>query len=274
LESLAAGTPNFKWGSDARDLGRIDLYIDPDNHQLESMDWQAIPVDAAVPDDPAVAATVKAYEDKINAELGQTIGSTSVVLDALQKTNRSQETNLGDYIADAYRTHSGADVALLNGGSIRSNATFGPGPLTRRDVLTVLPFNDQVVKVAVTGSQLKQALENGVSRLDEEEAGRFPQVSGLKFTYDGTKPVGSRVVSMMVNGQPVNPSKTYSLATTAYLLGGGDDYLMLKQAKVLINPEEAPLDAETVQDAITQAKTIAPKTEGRITRIDKPKTGI
>lgn len=274
LESLAAGTPIFKWGSDARNLGRMDLYIDPDTHDMESMDWQAIPVDATVPEDPAVAATVKTYEDKINAELGQTIGNTSVVLDAMQKTNRSQETNLGDFIADAYRTHSGADVALLNGGSVRSNATYGPGPLTRRDVLTVLPFNDQVVKVAVTGSQLKQALENGVSRLGEEEAGRFPQVSGLKFTYDGTKPVGNRVVSITINGQPLNLSKTYTLATTAYLLGGGDDYLVLKQAKVLINPEEAPLDAETVQDAIIQAKTIAPKTEGRITRLDKSKSGI
>jgi 5'-nucleotidase len=188
----------------------------------------------------------------------------------VQKTNRSQETNLGDFIADAYRTHVGADVALLNGGSIRANTTMGPGSLTRRDVLTVLPFNDQVVKVSLTGAQLKQALENGVSRLGEEEAGRFPQVSGLVFRYDGTKPVGSRVVSLTIQGQPVMPSKNYTLATTAYLLGGGDDYAVLKQAKVLINPEEAPLDAETVQDAIIQVKTIAPKVEGRITRVDKP----
>jgi 2',3'-cyclic-nucleotide 2'-phosphodiesterase (5'-nucleotidase family) len=244
---------------------------------MESMDWKGIPVDKGVPEYPAVAASVKTYEDNINAALGQTIGSTGVVLDALQKTNRSQETNLGDFIADAYRANVGADVALLNGGSVRSNSTLGPGPLTRRDVLTVLPFNDQVVKVAVTGAQLKQALENGVSRLGEEEAGRFPQVSGLQFVYDGSKPVGSRVVSVTIGGQPLNPSKTYTLATTAYLLGGGDDYRVLKDARVLINPEEAPLDADTVQDAIAQAKTIAPKVEGRITRVDqagKPKSGI
>lgn len=271
LTSAAGGIPIFKMGSDARNLGRMDLYVDADNHQLESMDWQVIPVTAAVPEDPAVAATVKTYEDKINAELGQVIGSTAVELDAKQQTNRAQETNLGNYVADIYRTRLGADIGYINGGSIRSNTTYGPGNLTRRDVLTFLPFSNQVVKVAVSGDTLKKALENGVSRLGDEEAGRFPQVSGLNFVYDGTKPVGSRVTSVTVNGQPLSLAKTYTLATTAYLIGGGDDYLMLKDAKVLINPEEAPIEADIVQDAIIKAKTIAPKVEGRIRRVDGAK---
>ncbi len=271
LESAAAGTPIFKMGSDARNLGRIDLFIDPDTHQLDSMDWQVIPVDAKVPEDPTVAATVKTYEDQINAKLGQVIGSTGVALDALQKTNRSQETNLGDFVADVYRSKMGADVGLINGGSIRSNATFDAGPLTRRDVLTFLPFGNQVVKVSVTGATLKKALENGVSRLGDEEAGRFPQVSGLQFTYDGLKPAGSRVLRVSVGGKPLVDSKTYTLATIAYLIGGGDDYLMLKDAKVLVNPEEAPLDSDLVQAAIVQAKTIAPKVDSRIVRQDNAK---
>jgi 5'-nucleotidase len=274
LQSVAAGTPIFKMGSDARNLGRMDLYIDPETRHLESMDYQVIPVDSTVPEDPGIATTVKGYEDKINAELGQVIGSTSVALDARQQTNRSQETNLGNFVADAYRRRMKTDIALINGGSIRANTTFGPGALTRRDVLTVLPFGDHVVKLAVSGSILKQALENGVSRLGQEEAGRFPQVSGLKYRYDGSKPVGSRVISITVGSQPVIPSKIYTLATTAYVAEGGDDYTSLKQAKLLIDPESGPMDAEVVQDAIIDAKTIAPKVEDRITRLDKPKAGI
>jgi 5'-nucleotidase len=138
LQSVAAGTPIFKMGSDARNLGRMDLYIDPETRHLESMDYQVIPVDSTVPEDPGIATTVKGYEDKINAELGQVIGSTSVALDARQQTNRSQETNLGNFVADAYRRRMKTDIALINGGSIRANTTFGPGALTRRDVLTAV----------------------------------------------------------------------------------------------------------------------------------------
>jgi 5'-nucleotidase len=273
LQSVAAGVPIFKVGSDARNLGRVDLLINPDTRQLESMDWEIIPVTAEVPEEPVMAALVKGYEDKIDAELGQTIGQATVTLDARQQTNRGQETNLGNFVADAYRNRMQADAAIINGGSIRSNTTYGPGSITRRDVLTMLPFGNGVVKVQVTGQQIKDALENGVSHLGQEEAGRFPQVSGLTFSYNGAKPVGSRVVSVKINGQPLNPGKTYTLASSAYLIGGGDDYGMFKNPKYLINPEEAPLEAELVMDAISQAKTIAPKVEGRITRLDGARPG-
>lgn len=268
LQSMAQGTPIFKMGSDARNLGRFDVYIDPDTRQVQSMDWEVIPVTAQIAEDPAVAATAKKYEDQVNAALGQTIGETQVELDARQQTNRNMETNLGNFIADAYRSRMAADAAILNGGSVRSNTTYGPGKLTRRDVQSILPFGNPVVKVEVNGRQIKDALENGVSRLGEEEAGRFPQVSGLQFEYDGRNPAGSRVTKVLVNGQPLNEFKVYTLASSAYLIQGGDDYAMFANPKYLVNPEGAPLDADVVEAAITQAKTIAPKVEGRITRLD------
>jgi len=268
LQSVAGGTPIIKVGSDARTLGRMDLSIDPKTHQLQSIDWQLIPVDSQTPEDPAAAALVKQYESQIDQALGQSIGTTSVVLDARQHTNRNEETNLADLVADSYREAMQADVALLNGGSIRSNAPFGPGPLTRKDVMTMLPFGNPVVKIAVSGQTLKAALEHGVSTLNEPESGHFPQVSGLRFIYDGAQPVGSRVVSLSVNGQPVDPEKTYTMALTTYLLEGGDGYSMLKGAKVLSELQEAPSDSEVVMDAISRAKTIAPQTDGRIARKD------
>jgi 5'-nucleotidase len=270
LQSAAGGVPILKVGSDARVLGRIDLYVDSDSHMVQNIDWQMLPVTADLPEDPEIAAVVKGYEARIDDALGDVIGQTAVALDARQETNRRQETNLGDFIADAYRRQLKADVALLNGGSIRSNTTYGPGPLTRRDVLSILPFNNPSVKLSVSGATLKAGLENGVSRLGvTEEAGRFPQVSGLRFTYDGRKPAGSRVTGVTINNRPLEENRRYTLATSAFLWGGGDDYAMLKKAEVLLNPEETPLDSDIVREAIqTAGGAIAPHVDGRIRRVD------
>ncbi len=268
LASEAGGTPILKMGSDARNLGRIDLFIDPQTHTLQSVDWQVIPVTADVPEDPAIAASVAGYEEKVNGALGEAVGSTTVELDARQATSRKMETNLGDFVADAYREGLKADIALINGGGIRTNTTYAAGTLTHRDILSILPFQNPSVKISLKGSVLKQALENGFSHLGQEEAGRFPQISGMRVVYDGRKPVGSRVVSIQIAGKPYSPSATYTMATSSYLLGGGDDYLMLKNSTVVLKPTETPLDADLVIDAITKAKTIAPKIDGRIQRLD------
>ena len=268
MQSVSGGTPILKVGSDARNLGRMDLSIDPKTHLVQSIDWELIPVDVSVPEDPAAAALVKSYETKIDQALGAVIGETTVTLDAQQRPNRSQETNWGDFVADGYREAMRADVALLNGGSIRSNTTYAPGPLSRKDVLSMLPFGNPVVKVAVTGQVLKAALEHGVSTLDQPEAGHFPQVSGLRFVYDGARPAGERVIQLTVNGQQVVPNQTYTLALTTYLLEGGDGYAMLKNARLLSEVQEAPPDSEVIMDAISRLKTIAPQVDGRIQRQD------
>lgn len=268
LQSVAGGIPIYKMGSDARALGRMDLWIDPNTHRVQSLDFEAIPVTAAVSEDPTVATLVKTYEDKINTELGQTIGQTSVVLDAVQKTNRTQETNLGNFIADTYRKALNTDVVILNSGGIRSNTTYGPGPLTRRDILSILPFGNHIIKAQVSGLQIKQALEHGVSLPSDEEAGRFPHVAGIRFTYDTRKPVGSRVTSVTINGQPLNEKKLYTLASTTYLLDGGDGYTMLKNSKLLIPIKTSPLETDLIENAIRQVQAIAPKTDGRIKRVN------
>lgn len=271
LQAQSGCTPIFKMGSDARLLGRIDLNISTRSGRIENIDFTAIPVNDAVPDDPAAAAVIGEYEKKLSAQLDQPVGRTTVELDARQPTNRSRETNLGSYIADAFRQALAADVVIFNGGSIRSNATFGPGPLTRRDVLTMLPFETPIVKVEVTGAMIRAALEHGVARIVEEtESGRFPQVSGLQFTYDGRRPAGSRLVEVKINGQPLDEQKNYTLASGTYLLKGGDGYAMFKSARYLITAEEAKVDAVILGDAIIAAGEIAPQTDGRIKRLDAP----
>src|SRR5215218_4931427 len=112
LQSSSAGVPIFKMTADARELGRIDLNIDPATGRVESIDWEIIPVDATVEDDPAFAPVVEKYA-KRTSELSAPVGSTTVPLDARSATSRSEETNVADFIADSFRSAAGTDVALI-----------------------------------------------------------------------------------------------------------------------------------------------------------------
>lgn len=267
LESHAGNAPIFKMTSDARELGRIDLNISPTG-ELESIDWKVIPVDSTTPEAPEFAAIYRKYASLL-AELASPIGSTRVALDARSKENRTRETNVGNFITDAFRKATTADVGFMNGGSVRADSIIGPGKLTQRDLLSMLPFKNKLVKIEVTGATLRAALEHGVSRSAEDsEPGGFPQVSGIHFTFDASRPPGSRVVEAKVNGLPLDDAKKYSLTTTTFTgLDGGDGYTMFKGSTVIIPPDRAPTDAEAVKKAIG-TRPIAPKVEGRIKRLD------
>jgi 5'-nucleotidase len=270
LESSSGGAPIFKMTADARELGQIDLNISKTTGAVESIDWKVIPVTDRTKDDPQFAAINRKYGTLLK-ELFQLVGRTAVDLDARSAVNRTQETNIGDFIADAFRAATGSDVGLMNGGSIRADEIIRAGPLTKRDVLSTLPFKNKVVKVELSGATLRQVLEHGVARSAEDaEPGRFPQVSGLRFTFDATRPAGSRIVSLTVNGKPLNEKKTYTLAVSDYVaIDGGDGYAMLKGARLLIPRERAQFDSDVLQAAIVSRKVIAPKVEGRISRLDK-----
>ncbi|HWS54102.1 MAG TPA: 5'-nucleotidase C-terminal domain-containing protein [Pyrinomonadaceae bacterium] len=268
LQSSAAGVPIFKMTADGRELGRFDLHIDSKTGRVQSIDWQVIPVNSSVAEDPAFASVTAKYKEKL-AELSVPVGVSNVPLDARSVTSRTVETNIADFIADAMRRATGADVALLNGGSIRADTVISAGRLTLRDVLSLLPFNSELVKLEVTGEVLRQALENGLSLSGPRaEPGRFPQVSGMTYAYDLSRPAGDRVRDVTVGGKPLDPKKTYTLATSNYVAGGGDGYAVLKGSKNLLG--EKLVDSEVLRRAIAEAKTIAPQTDGRIRRLDKP----
>lgn len=271
LQSLANGTPIFKMTADARELGRFDLYIDKKSGRLSSMDWQIIPVNDSVPEDPDFAPLAAKYKDLIE-KLAERVGATSVMLDALSLNVRTKETNIGNFIADAYRKAVDADVAIVNGGSIRADLTYNPGPLTKRDVLSILPFNNPIVKIRISGKTLLEALEHGVARSREDnEPGRFPQVSGIRFVFDASRPPGNRVIEATVDGKPIDPEAKYTLATSDFLVSkGGDGYTMFKDAEILIAAENAPKDSEVLEKAIREApnSTIAPAIDGRIRRLN------
>ncbi|HEX5753326.1 MAG TPA: bifunctional UDP-sugar hydrolase/5'-nucleotidase [Archangium sp.] len=267
MQAVSNGTPIIKMSSEARELGRVTLHVGTRSGKLKSMDFDVLPVTPEVTEDPAFAQAMHEY-DAMMAELSQPVGRTQVPLDALEASNRSHETNLASFVADAYRKAAGAEVALINGGSIRSDSVLRPGPLTRRDVLAIHPYPGSVVSIEVSGAVLRQALEHGVSRSAEEtDPGRFPQVSGIQYAFDVCRPPGDRIVRVTVNGEPLDVKRTYSLATNSYMSGGGDGYTMFKGAKYRVSPDKGRTTQDVLRDAFAAAESIAPTTTGRIERL-------
>lgn len=219
---------------------------------------------ATVDPDPAIAAVVKTYTDKLDQELAVEIGTTATPLDSRRATVRSQEAAIGNLIADAIRAAVGADVAMTNGGGIRADQEYAAGTkLTRGNILAELPFGNKTVKLALSGKDLRAALENGFSQA-EKGAGRFPQISGMVVEVDLKKDPGSRVLSVMVNGAPLDDTKVYTVATNDFMARGGDGYTAFGNGKALIDPIDAVLMASQVIDYVAAAGTVSPTVEGRI----------
>lgn len=218
--------------------------------------------------DAALAAAVKSYEDRLSSELDIEIGTTSVALDSRRTTVRSQENALSNLIVDAMLGASGGDLALTNGGGIRADKIYEPGTmLTRRDIQSELPFGNKTVVIEVSGADVIAALENGVSKV-EDGAGRFPHIAGGSFAFDASKPAGERVSKVMVGGAPIDPAKIYKLATNDFVGKGGDGYGMFAEAPRLIDKNAGELMAVQVIRYIEAAGSVAPKVEGRVTRLD------
>ena len=254
-----------KAGSDARYLVQVDLWLRADGALIERS-WTFHEVSARVPDDPEVAGVVRRYAERLDRELDTVVGHTTVPLEARRRPLRTQESNLGDFIADAMRARLDADVALLNGGGIRTDRIVPVGPLTKRDVHGLLPFTNAVMKLAVSGARLVETLEQGLAGL-EREGGGYLQASGLRMAYDPRRPVGQRVVTLEVAGAPVDPARIYTLAVVDYVAGGGDGITALRDARVLVDGVSGPQLSDVLLDAITKSQSISPSTDGRLTAI-------
>jgi 5'-nucleotidase len=237
--------------------------------------------------DVAAAAMVKTYKDQLTAKLDVKIGKVSAVFPrgGTPAVERSGETPMGNYIADLMRAKYKTDFAIQNGGGIRSafpaptylpaDTTLvrtGAGPLdvTLGDAFTVYPFGNQVATTVITGENLWKALENGVGGAYPGD-GRFPQISGFKYSFDASKAIGSRIVSVTkLDGSAIaKDSKEYSLTTLDFLIYGGDGYLNVfspSQAKVkgaLLDIFVDALKADMAAGKVTQL----PVADGRITKV-------
>jgi len=242
-------------------LGRLDLEMR--GKAIVRFSGELIPVTEDISEDPDVTAIIEPYAEELEEMMAEVVGSTLVDLEGSKPLIRSQETNLGNLVADMMRWAAGPDVqiALENGGGIRWHRLFPAGDITRGDVYELLPFLNTLVMMDLTGAQIKQALENGVSKYPSAD-GRFPQVSGLRFTFDPTKPAGSRVVNVWVGGTPLVETAVYRVATNDFLAAGGDGYTVLTLGTDFVDTGIYLMDY--MIEYLKAFSPVSPVVEGRI----------
>jgi 2',3'-cyclic-nucleotide 2'-phosphodiesterase (5'-nucleotidase family) len=246
-------------GEYGKNLGVVDIYFR--EGKIADIDARLIGMEAAakVSEDEAIVSLLDSIENEQTEILNDVVGRTEVALEGAREKVRTGETNLGNLITDAMVYITGADCAITNGGGIRTS--IDEGDITRGEILSVLPFDNYIIAQKVTGADIKEALEHGTSSWSEPVGG-FPHVSGIKFVIDTGREVGDRVVSITVNGEPLDPGREYVLVTNDYLAAGGDGYTMLVDRPVI--NEYGAMD-EAVAAYIQAKGTVAPVVEGRIT---------
>lgn len=249
-------------------LGHLELTFDAAG-KLVYAGGDTILLDASVTPDPAIAARIAELAGPIEELRARVVAETSAEIDGSRDTCRARECAMGNLVAEAMLDRvkdQGVTIAIQNGGGLR--ASIDAGPVTMGEVLTVLPFQNTLSTFEVTGADVVGALENGVSQI-EEGAGRFPQVAGLRYTFDPAAPAGARVSDVMVRGAgdawvPIDPAATYGVVSNNYVRGGGDGYKVFVTAANAYDfgPDLADVTAEYM--AVNGPYT--PFTDGRITR--------
>jgi 2',3'-cyclic-nucleotide 2'-phosphodiesterase (5'-nucleotidase family) len=252
-----------KAGSDARYVVQVDVWLDAGG-RLAERSWTFHEVSARVAPDADVASLAQRYAQRFDRELDVVIGATAVGLEARRTPLRTQESNLADFVADAMREHTRAEVAFVNGGGIRTDRVIAAGPLRKRDVNGLMPFTNVVVTLEMRGRQVREALEEGLAHVDRE-AGAFLQVSGIRVVYDLARPAGQRVRDVTVGGAPLDPERAYTVATIDYLARGGDGFTAFRQARRLVDETSGPQVTDVVLDAIQARGIIKPEVDGRLT---------
>jgi len=257
------------WG---RWLGELHVTFTEDG-RISSYSGALVLVDGSIDEDPRMLGILDAYRPEIDALMTRVLGSSEVYLNGAREDARARETNLGDLICDAmlWKTASlGATIAIQNGGGVR--ASIPPGDVTMGQVLEVLPFGNEITTLTVTGAELLAALENGVSAV-EDDAGRFPQVGGIRFTFDPTQASGGRVTAVETWNADVegfvalDPAATYTVATNDFLANGGDGY---DYSGATDRYDTGWLLSDALAEYLESQGNVAPEVEGRITVVEVP----
>ena len=264
-------------GAYGKYLGNLEVTFDADG---VASSWQGDPIllDASVAEDAEVLTMVAKLAQPLEELRSTVVGQSTGILDGSRESCRFGECTMGNIVTDAMlwaTQNDGTQIAIENGGGLR--ASIEAGDVTMGNVLEVLPFGNTMATFGLKGSDLLLALESGVGRAenpDNEGTGRFPQVAGLRFSWDGSKPAGERIVSAEVRGadgeySPVDPEAVYQLVTNDFNRRGGDDYAVFNDSA--INPYDfgSPLD-QALADYITAHSPVDVQLEGRITRVDSP----
>jgi 5'-nucleotidase / UDP-sugar diphosphatase len=277
-DSVVSGRHVVKADANAKTAQFVTLWGGKDN-------WRQavglVRIDGTLPADTGVARAVSRWKDSLERELGppRAVGTTTVWIGPSEGISRRKESVLGDLVTDAMRAGTGADVAMLNAGTLRLDHAIQPGQITNHELEAIFPFADQtrVVTFPLSGSRLRRLLEHGVSERNLG-AGGFLQVSGISFTFDPARPSGSRVVGdlRLANGKVLAPADTVSAAFGVYpACRGGDGYSVPEAAAACSRQESAPRAVDLLTRYITDSlggKIEAPK-DSRVVESTKTNPG-
>jgi 2',3'-cyclic-nucleotide 2'-phosphodiesterase/3'-nucleotidase len=238
-----------KTGYIGQNVGRVD--IDFQNKKLVRMDAKLIPVKNIHPA-PDVMKILEPFQHKVIERMDETVGEAA----ASFTYSRTNESPLADLIADAFREKGKTQIALHNVGGIR--APINPGKIKWGDVFEVLPFQNTLVTLKLTGAQIKKTLERGLAR----NVG-LVAISGIRAQFDTKKPDGEKIVSLlMTDGTPVDDSKLYSITTNDFVVAGGDGFSELPKGTDITNTGIFLRDV--LVEYIKDRRVISPILDGRI----------
>jgi len=243
-------------------LGELNVTFDDAGNVTEATGAPLL-MDASVAENETIKARIAEAAAPLEEIRNRVVAEAGMAIEGNRDVCRAMECGMGNLIADAMLARvrdQGIDVAIQNSGGIR--ASIDEGEVTMGEVLTVLPFQNTLSTFQVSGATLVEALENGVSQMDEG-AGRFPQVAGMSFVVDPAAEVGSRVSEVMIGGEPVDPAQLYGVVSNNYVRNGGDGYSMFVEAENAY--DFGPDLADVTAEYIAENAPYTPYTDGRIT---------
>jgi 5'-nucleotidase len=286
-------------GAGAQYLGILRFTYE--DGQIKSPDWELVLLDSSVGTNYEIQTLMAQYMSTYEEGLGEVIGRSTVDLDATKSTVRGEESVLGNMIADAMLYwFDDADIALINGGTIRGDKIYPAGDLTYLTVNEILPFRNEIVKVQLPGTELRQVLEISASSITVEgddcsdpnatrtPSGGFLQIGGLKVTYDTSREPFCAVYDGKDVTEIVNPGNcvtnveflengdwntleddaTYTILISSWLAGGGDGYYFFRNESVT-KDYTTVIDADVLIRYIQENTPLTPILEGRITIVSQ-----
>ena len=248
-------------GAQGQIVGLCDLTVDPLAGRVVERRARLVPTYAdEVTPDSAMLARVAGWNARVALLAATVIGRNARTL----TRSRDGESPLGDLVADAMRAESGADLAFTNSGGLR--ADLAAGTITRGAVYDIIPFDNTLVLVRLTGRQVRELLEDGLAH------GRISQQSGLRYRFDLSRPRDGRLLAVtLADGSPLDEARTYTVAVNNFMASGGDNYDTLARAGGQTDTGTLVREAlERHLAALTRDGPLDVRVDGRIENAGRP----
>lgn len=250
-------------------LGELSVTFDDAGNLTEAF-GEPVLLDTSIAEDDATVARIAQLAVPLDEIRNQVVAESAAPIEGERDVCRAMECELGNLVADAMLERvadQGVEIAIVNSGGLR--ASIDAGEVTMGEVLTVLPFQNTLATFQVSGAEIIAALENGVSEV-ENGSGRFPQVAGMRFTWDPAQDPGSRIVEVMIGTgggiEPLDTEATYGVVSNSFVREGGDGYAVFADAG---NAYDTGRDlAEVIAEYLAANAPYTPFVAGRITAVE------